>query len=169
MQALVQGLKAVPEQLRALMEEHDRRSEELAHRFESTQVMIFLRRGIKPDCPRRRPEAHRDLLFAEVYPAGEMKHGPIALLDSRVPVVSIAVLGTVFDKVFNNAQGAKARDTQLIGVATECPEAELFDTLLLLLPLPLPVVDELLWDHIATHRGLDVEHPRSLVESVTLD
>jgi hypothetical protein len=75
LQALVQGLKAVPEQLRSLMEEHDRRSEELAHRFESTQVMIFLRRGIKPDCPQRRPEAHRDLLFAEVYPAGEIPPG----------------------------------------------------------------------------------------------
>jgi glucosamine 6-phosphate synthetase-like amidotransferase/phosphosugar isomerase protein len=54
-------------------------------------------------------------IHAEGYPAGEMKHGPIALLDARVPVVSIAVPGTVFDKVLSNAQEAKARDAQLIG------------------------------------------------------
>ena len=62
-----------------------------------------------------------------------MKHGPIALLDVRVPVVLIAVPGTVFDKVLSNAQEAKARDAQLIGVAPACGDTELFD---LLLPLP---------------------------------
>jgi glucosamine--fructose-6-phosphate aminotransferase (isomerizing) len=85
----------------------------------------------------------------------------IDLLDSRVPVVSIAVPGTVFDKVLSNAQEAKARDAQLIGVAPECAEAELFDML-----LQVPTVDELLSPlltvipmqplsyHIAAHRGL---------------
>lgn len=62
-------------------------------------------------------------IHAEGYPAVEMKHDPIALLDARVP-------GTVFDKVPSNAQEAKARDSQLIGVAPDCADAELFDTLL---------------------------------------
>jgi glucosamine--fructose-6-phosphate aminotransferase (isomerizing) len=68
-----------------------------------------------------------------------MKHGPIALLDAKVPVVSIAVPGTVFDKVLSNAQEAKARDAQLIGVAPDCANAELFETL-----VPVPTSDELL-------------------------
>ncbi len=94
----------------------------------------------------------------------------------RVAVVSIAVPGTVFDKVLSNAQEAKARDAQLIGVAPECPDAELFDTL-----LPVPTVDELLSKlltvipmqllsyHIAAHRGLDVDQPRNLAKSVTVE
>ena len=105
-----------------------------------------------------------------------MKHGPIALLDARVPVVSIAVPGTVFEKVLSNAQEAKARDAQLIGVAPDCADAELFDTL-----LPVPTVDELLSPlltvipmqllsyHIAAHRGLDVDQPRNLAKSVTVE
>jgi glucosamine--fructose-6-phosphate aminotransferase (isomerizing) len=59
-----------------------------------------------------------------------MKHGPIALLDSHVPVVSIAMPGPVFEKVLSNAQEAKARDAQMIGVAPEGPDTELFDALL---------------------------------------
>ena len=66
-----------------------------------------------------------------------MKHGPIALLDSRVPVVSIAVPGLVFEKVLSNAQEAKARDAQLIGVAPQGADADLFDEL-----LPVPSVSE---------------------------
>ena len=115
-------------------------------------------------------------IHAEGYPAGEMKHGPIALLDAKVPVVSIAMPGAVFDKVLSNAQEAKARDAQLIGVAPECPDAELFDVL-----LPVPAVDELLSPlltvipmqllsyHIAAHRGLDVDQPRNLAKSVTVE
>jgi glucosamine--fructose-6-phosphate aminotransferase (isomerizing) len=105
-----------------------------------------------------------------------MKHGPIALLDARVPVVSIAVPGTVFEKVLSNAQEAKARDAELIGVAPACPDSEIFDVL-----LPVPVVDELLSPlltvipmqllsyHIAAHRGLDVDQPRNLAKSVTVE
>ena len=103
-------------------------------------------------------------------------HGPIALLDARVPVVSIAMPGTVFDKVLSNAQEAKARDAQLIGVAPEGPDTEVFDVL-----LPVPEVDELLSPlltvipmqllsyHIAAHRGLDVDQPRNLAKSVTVE
>ncbi len=128
-QVLVAGLKAVPEQLRELVEEHDRRSEELAHRFESTQDVIFLGRWINHPIALEGALKLKEISYvhAEGYPAGEMKYGPIALLDAKVPVVSIAVPGTVFDKVLSNAQEAKARDAQLIGVAPAGPDAELFD------------------------------------------
>ena len=98
-----------------------------------------------------------------------------ALLDSRVPVVSIAVPGVVFEKVLSNAQEAMARDAQLIGVAPQGPDTDLFDEL-----LPVPSVSEwisplltvvpmqLLSYHIAAHRGLDVDQPRNLAKSCLL-
>ena len=105
-----------------------------------------------------------------------MKHGPIALLDAQVPVVSIAVPGLVFDKVLSNAQEAKARDAQLIGVAPEGPDTTLFDELLpvpetseWISPLLTVIPMQLLSYHIAAHRGLDVDQPRNLAKSVTVE
>jgi glucosamine--fructose-6-phosphate aminotransferase (isomerizing) len=175
---LAAALRQVPEQLRQLVDDHDRRCEQLAHLFADTQDVIFLGRGINYPIALEGALKLKEISYihAEGYPAGEMKHGPIALLDARVPVVSIAVPGSVFDKVLSNAQEAKARDAQLIGVAPDCPDAELFDTL-----LPVPVVDELISPlltvipmqllsyHIAAHRGLDVDQPRNLAKSVTVE
>jgi glucosamine--fructose-6-phosphate aminotransferase (isomerizing) len=175
---LAAGLRALPQQLRELVDDHDRRCEQLGHLFADTQDVIFLGRGINYPIALEGALKLKEISYihAEGYPAGEMKHGPIALLDARVPVVSIAVPGAVFDKVLSNAQEAKARDAQLIGVAPECADAELFDTL-----LPVPVVDELLSPlltvipmqllsyHIAAHRGLDVDQPRNLAKSVTVE
>ena len=175
---LAAGLRALPAQLRELVDDHDRRCEQLAHLFADTQDVIFLGRGINYPIALEGALKLKEISYihAEGYPAGEMKHGPIALLDARVPVVSIAVPGTVFEKVLSNAQEAKARDAQLIGVAPDCADAELFDTL-----LPVPTVDELLSPlltvipmqllsyHIAAHRGLDVDQPRNLAKSVTVE
>jgi glucosamine--fructose-6-phosphate aminotransferase (isomerizing) len=178
LKALVVGLRAVPQQLRQLVDDHDRRCAELAHRFEGTRDVIFLGRGINYPIALEGALKLKEISYihAEGYPAGEMKHGPIALLDARVPVVSIAVPGTVFDKVLSNAQEAKARDAQLIGIAPVGLDTEIFDLL-----LPVPEVDELLSPlltvipmqllsyHIAAHRGLDVDQPRNLAKSVTVE
>ena len=175
---LVEQLRLVPALLQTLVVDHDRRCAELAHLFADTQDVIFLGRGINYPIAMEGALKLKEISYihAEGYPAGEMKHGPIALLDARVPVVSIAVPGTVFDKVLSNAQEAKARDAQLIGVAPEGPDTELFDVL-----LPVPAVDELLSPlltvipmqllsyHIAAHRGLDVDQPRNLAKSVTVE
>ena len=175
---LVAELRQLPGLLQRLVEDHDQRCAELAHLFAETQDVIFLGRGINYPIAMEGALKLKEISYihAEGYPAGEMKHGPIALLDARVPVVSIAVPGTVFDKVLSNAQEAKARDAQLIGVAPACADTELFDVL-----LPLPEVDELLSPllsvipmqllsyHIAAHRGLDVDQPRNLAKSVTVE
>ena len=175
---LASALRLIPAQLKQLVSDHDQRCEQLAHLFADTQDVIFLGRGINYPIALEGALKLKEISYihAEGYPAGEMKHGPIALLDARVPVVSIAVPGVVFDKVLSNAQEAKARDAQLIGVAPDCPDSELFDTL-----LPVPVVDELLSPlltvipmqllsyHIAAHRGLDVDQPRNLAKSVTVE
>jgi glucosamine--fructose-6-phosphate aminotransferase (isomerizing) len=178
LQRLVAGLRQIPEQLRQLIEDHDQRAAALAHQFESTQDVIFLGRGINFPIALEGALKLKEISYihAEGYPAGEMKHGPIALLDARVPVVSIAVPGTVFDKVLSNAQEAKARDAQLIGVAPPCPDSEIFDVLLpvpeldeLLSPLLTVIPMQLLSYHIAAHRGLDVDQPRNLAKSVTVE
>ncbi|MFZ0407736.1 MAG: glutamine--fructose-6-phosphate transaminase (isomerizing) [Cyanobium sp.] len=175
---LASALRLIPAQLKQLVSDHDQRCEQLAHLFADTQDVIFLGRGINYPIALEGALKLKEISYihGEGYPAGEMKHGPIALLDARVPVVSIAVPGVVFDKVLSNAQEATARDAQLIGVAPDCPDSELFDTL-----LPVPVVDELLSPlltvipmqllsyHIAAHRGLDVDQPRNLAKCVTVE
>ena len=95
---------------------------------------------------------------------------------AAVPVVSIAMPGLVFEKVLSNSQEAKARDAQLIGITTDGPESEIFDYL-----FPIPKVSEwispllsvipmqLLSYYIAAHRGLDVDQPRNLAKSVTVE
>jgi glucosamine--fructose-6-phosphate aminotransferase (isomerizing) len=178
LRGLVEQLRALPAVLQELVEDHDRRCADLAHLFADTQDVIFLGRGINYPIAMEGALKLKEISYihAEGYPAGEMKHGPIALLDARVPVVSIAVPGSVFEKVLSNAQEAKARDAQLIGVAPACDDSDLFDVL-----LPLPEVDELLSPlltvipmqllsyHIAAHRGLDVDQPRNLAKSVTVE
>ena len=178
LKALVAQLRQLPQQLEALVADHDQRCASLAHRFEGTQDVIFLGRGINYPIALEGALKLKEISYihAEGYPAGEMKHGPIALLEARVPVVSIAMPGLVFEKVLSNAQEAKARDAQLIGVAPQGPDTDLFDTL-----LPVPEIDEflsplltvipmqLLSYHIAAHRGLDVDQPRNLAKSVTVE
>ncbi len=176
--ALVDELRSLPKQLDALIAQHDQLSEAMAHRFAETQDVIFLGRGINYPIALEGALKLKEISYihAEGYPAGEMKHGPIALLDSHLPVISIAVPGVVFEKVLSNAQEAKARDAQLIGIAPICADSEIFDEL-----LPVPEVSEwisplltvvpmqLLSYHIAAHRGLDVDQPRNLAKSVTVE
>ena len=176
--ALADELRALPGQLKTLVDLHDQRCEALAHRFAETRDLIFLGRGINYPIALEGALKLKEISYihAEGYPAGEMKHGPIALLDAHVPVVSIAVPGVVFEKVLSNAQEAKARDAQLIGVAPDGPDTALFDELLAvplvsewISPLLTVVPMQLLSYHIAAHRGLDVDQPRNLAKSVTVE
>ncbi len=180
MDEIIQGLRQLPAQLELVLESQERYVEELSHDFSETQDFIFIGRGINYPIALEGALKLKEISYihAEGYPAGEMKHGPIALLDEKVPVVAIATLGSVYEKVLSNAQEAKARDAKLIGVVPmNDPEAEeTFDAL-----LPVPAVDELLSPvltvvplqllsyHIAARRGLDVDQPRNLAKSVTVE
>jgi glutamine---fructose-6-phosphate transaminase (isomerizing) len=177
---IVVGLRQLPAQIELVLESQERYIEELAHNFAETQDFIFLGRGINFPIALEGALKLKEISYihAEGYPAGEMKHGPIALLDAKVPVVAIAMPGSVYEKVLSNAQEAKARDARLIGVTPiNDPEAaETFDDL-----LPVPAVEELLSPiltviplqllayHIAARRGLDVDQPRNLAKSVTVE
>ncbi|MGB7417414.1 MAG: glutamine--fructose-6-phosphate transaminase (isomerizing) [Thermosynechococcaceae cyanobacterium] len=177
---IVDELRTLPALLELVLESQERYVETLAHDFVETKDFIFIGRGINFPIALEGALKLKEISYihAEGYPAGEMKHGPIALLDAKVPVVAIAMPGTVFEKVLSNAQEAKARDAQLIGVTpmNEQEARETFDTL-----LPVPQVDELLSPlvtmvplqllsyHIAAIRGLDVDQPRNLAKSVTVE
>lgn len=180
MEEILIGLRQLPAQIELVLESQERYIEELAHNFAETQDFIFLGRGINFPIALEGALKLKEISYihAEGYPAGEMKHGPIALLDAKVPVVAIAMPGTVYEKVLSNAQEAKARDARLIGVTpmNEHEAAETFDDL-----LPVPHVEELLSPiltviplqllayHIAARRGLDVDQPRNLAKSVTVE
>lgn len=177
---IIAGLRQLPSQIELVLSRQEHYLEELAHEFAETQDFIFLGRGINFPIALEGALKLKEVSYihAEGYPAGEMKHGPIALLDSKVPVVAIAMPGTVYEKVLSNAQEAKARDARLIGVTPmHDPEAaQTFDIL-----LSVPVVEELLSPilavmplqllayHIAARRGLDVDQPRNLAKSVTVE
>ncbi len=180
LEAILVGLRQLPAQMEVVLESQERYIEELAHDFAETQDFIFLGRGINFPIALEGALKLKEISYihAEGYPAGEMKHGPIALLDAKVPVVAIAMPGAVYEKVLSNAQEARARDARLIGVTPmdEQEAADTFDTL-----IPVPHVDELLSPiltviplqllayHIAARRGLDVDQPRNLAKSVTVE
>jgi glucosamine--fructose-6-phosphate aminotransferase (isomerizing) len=117
-------------------------------------------------------------IHAEGYPAGEMKHGPIALIDREMPVVCLTLKDAVWDKMLSQVEQARARGGQVIAVATDGDDliADKADHVLWLPetpPLLAPVVSviplQLLAYHIAVRRGTDVDQPRNLAKSVTVE
>jgi glucosamine--fructose-6-phosphate aminotransferase (isomerizing) len=121
-------------------------------------------------------------IHAEGYPAGEMKHGPIALIDEQVPVVAIAPRNEVFDKMLGNIQEAKARGGAIVALTTDGQDKlssilnpatdfilSLPQTTPLLTPIVLVLPLQLLAYHIAVRRGCDVDQPRNLAKSVTVE
>jgi glutamine---fructose-6-phosphate transaminase (isomerizing) len=177
---IITGLRHIPKEIEATLDKQEKLTEQLAHDFAETTDFIFLGRGINFPIALEGALKLKEISYihAEGYPAGEMKHGPIALLDAKVPVVSIAVPGSVYEKVISNSQEAKARDSRLIGVTPiEDGEAgEIFNDLLpianvdeLLSPILTVIPLQLLAYHIAARRGLDVDQPRNLAKSVTVE
>jgi glucosamine--fructose-6-phosphate aminotransferase (isomerizing) len=175
---IINQLRQLPVQMENILAKEDHHSSELAHDLKNTKDVIFIGRGINFPIALEGALKLKEISYihAEGYPAGEMKHGPIALLDEEVPVVTIAVPGVVYEKVLSNAQEAKARDARLIGVTVAGEEADIFNDILavpevdeLLSPLLTVIPLQLLAYHIAAHRGLDVDQPRNLAKSVTVE
>jgi glutamine---fructose-6-phosphate transaminase (isomerizing) len=179
MAVIINGLHQLPTQIEQILNTQGTAIEELSHSFLETQDFIFLGRGINFPIALEGALKLKEISYihAEGYPAGEMKHGPIALLDAKVPVVTIAMPGSVYEKVLSNAQEAKARDAQLIGVTSLHRHAtDVFDAVLsvppvdeILSPILTTIPLQLLAYHIAAIRGLDVDQPRNLAKSVTVE
>ncbi|MCK5690215.1 SIS domain-containing protein, partial [Myxococcota bacterium] len=117
-------------------------------------------------------------IHAEGYPAGEMKHGPIALIEEGLPVIAVATQGPLYEKMISNIQEVRARDGFMIAIASEgderiqevahevirIPEADP-----MIAPLLAAVPLQLLSYHVADLRGTDIDQPRNLAKSVTVE
>jgi glucosamine--fructose-6-phosphate aminotransferase (isomerizing) len=158
--------------------------EEVAARFHTRTDFLYLGRGINYPIALEGALKLKEISYihAEGYPAGEMKHGPIALIDERMPVVTIAPRDHVFEKMIGNMQEAKARGGSVIALTTigdsklsqildakqdhiiQVPQApELLTPVVMVLPM------QLLAYYIAVRRGCDVDQPRNLAKSVTVE
>jgi len=158
--------------------------DKVAERFYNRTDFLFLGRGINYPIALEGALKLKEISYihAEGYPAGEMKHGPIALIDERMPVVAIAPNDHVFEKMMGNVQEAKARGGSVIALTTEGDPrmAGVLDplrdviiplpaTTALLTPVVMTIPLQLLAYHIAVRRGCDVDQPRNLAKSVTVE
>jgi len=162
----------------------DRAIQTVAHRFYAHQNFLYLGRGITYPIALEGALKLKEISYihAEGYPAGEMKHGPIALIDEQMPVVALLPRGQVFEKMASNLQEARARGGAVIVLTDAGPdEVEPLidparDALIavpssspLLTPVVMVIPLQLLAYHIAVRRGCDVDQPRNLAKSVTVE
>jgi glucosamine--fructose-6-phosphate aminotransferase (isomerizing) len=159
-------------------------TERIAEKFYNRTDFLFLGRGINYPIALEGALKLKEISYihAEGYPAGEMKHGPIALIDERMPVVAIAPDDHVFEKMIGNVQEAKARGGSVIAITTEGDSrlSAILDpkndvilamprTADMLTPVIMTIPLQLLAYHIAVRRGCDVDQPRNLAKSVTVE
>jgi glucosamine--fructose-6-phosphate aminotransferase (isomerizing) len=154
--------------------------EELAALFFKRQNFLYLGRGINYPIALEGALKLKEISYihAEGYPAGEMKHGPIALIDENMPVVAITVNDGVYEKMISQIEQVKARNGVVIAVATEGDQfirtkadhiIYVPETSPLLAPVLTVIPLQLLAYHVAVRRGADVDQPRNLAKSVTVE
>ena len=176
---VIKGLAELPDLLAVILQQSDA-IRRVAERFVDREHFLYLGRGLHFPLALEGALKLKEISYihAEGYPAGEMKHGPIALIDSRMPVVAIAPRGATYEKMTSNIEEIKARDGIVIAIATEGdgemaakgdlvisvpPAPEWLQPILLALPL------QLLAYHLGVLRGSDVDQPRNLAKSVTAE
>jgi len=176
---LIQALEALPGQIEQILAQ-DNEIREIAKAYQHHNNFLYLGRG--PNFPVALEGALKlkeiSYVHAEGYPAAEMKHGPIALIDENMPVVVIATRDGGYQKIVGNVEEVKARKGRIIAVATEGDEEIVKkadhtilipETLNLLTPILSVIPLQLLAYHIAVLRGCDVDRPRNLAKSVTVE
>ncbi len=181
---LLRGLDQLPVQIEEILRSNGK-LKALAESLFEKRDFLYLGRGINYPIALEGALKLKEISYihAEGYPAGEMKHGPIALIDEHLPVIALAPDDHVFEKMIGNIQEAKARGGQVI-VLTNASKRDAFNEILdsardvvltvpdadpLLTPILLTVPLQLLAYHIAVRRGCDVDQPRNLAKSVTVE
>lgn len=177
--ALVDDLRLIPELVGECLD-REAEVEEVANFLKEARDMLYLGRGINMPIAYEGALKMKEISYmhAEAYPAGEMKHGPIALVDKDMPVLAICTKDPWYEKMISQVEQAKARGGSVIAVATigdERVEA-LVDRVLwvpdapwMLSPVVTVIPLQILAYHIARLRGLDVDQPRNLAKSVTVE
>ena len=158
----------------------DEQIKELAHKYFKKSDFLFLGRGIMFPIALEGALKLKEISYihAEAYAAGEMKHGPIALIDENMPVVVIANQGPLYDKLISNLEQVRARDGQVIAIATE-GDTEIADKANDVIYVPdlgdfltsiiISIPMQLFAYHVAIRKGTDVDQPRNLAKSVTVE
>ncbi len=177
--SIVKELHAIPQKMEEVLKLNDRIAD-LSRIFTYARNFLYLGRGYNYPVALEGALKLKEISYihAEGYPAAEMKHGPIALIDSDMPVVVIATHNAMYEKVLNNIQEIKARKGKVIAIVTEGDNTisriadeviELPDTIECLEPLLSTIPLQLLAYHIAVCKGKNVDQPRNLAKSVTVE
>ncbi|MBO6018656.1 MAG: glutamine--fructose-6-phosphate transaminase (isomerizing) [Prevotella sp.] len=176
---VVKGLNEIPDKIREVLKANDR-VKDLARIFTYAHNFLYLGRGFSYPVALEGALKLKEISYihAEGYPAAEMKHGPIALIDSDMPVVVIATHNAMYEKVLSNIQEIKARKGRVIALVSKGDKTisaiadeviELPDVQECLEPLVATVPLQLLAYHVAVCKGMDVDQPRNLAKSVTVE
>ena len=176
---IVKGLSEIPVKIREVLQTNDR-VKDLARTFTYAHNFLYLGRGFSYPVALEGALKLKEISYihAEGYPAAEMKHGPIALIDSDMPVVVIATHNAMYEKVLSNIQEIKARKGRVIALVSkgDLTIAKIADEVIelpdveeCLEPLVATIPLQLLAYHVAVCKGKDVDQPRNLAKSVTVE
>ena len=177
--AVTQGLSQIPDKIREVLKTNEKVAD-LARTFTYAHNFLYLGRGFSYPVALEGALKLKEISYihAEGYPAAEMKHGPIALIDSDMPVVVIATHNAMYEKVLSNIQEIKARKGRVIALVTKGDETiskiadeiiELPEIMECLEPLVATIPLQLLAYHVAVCKGKNVDQPRNLAKSVTVE
>jgi glutamine---fructose-6-phosphate transaminase (isomerizing) len=178
--ALGAALRALPAAAERALDQADATAADLARRYVDSRGFMYVGRGYSYPTALEGALKLKEISYihAEGYAAGELKHGPISLLDAEYPLVAVATRSSVYDKLISNVMEGRARDARVIAVATEGdPQIERFaddvcwvpDTHEALSPVLAIIPLQLFAYHAAVARGTDVDQPRNLAKSVTVE
>jgi len=176
---LLRELDALPDKINRILDDTDA-IEQLAQKYQDYSDFFYLGRGYGYPCALEGTLKHKEcaLVHAEAYPAGEMKHGPLALIDKHFPTFVIATDSVLLEKTMSNIQEIRARGGPVIAIATEGNKTiqKLADDVIYvpksmeqISPLLAAVVMQLFSYYVAVLKGYDVDRPRNLAKSVTVE
>jgi len=178
-QHILDELHKLPDKIKTILAQ-SHLIEEIAERYKNNRNFLYLGRGINFPVALEGALKLKEISYihAEGYPAAEMKHGPIALIDDNMPAVIIATKDLIYDKIINTLEEVKARHGKVIAVANDGDKriAKLADHVIyipetsqMLVPILAVIPLQLLAYYIAVKRGCDVDQPRNLAKSVTVE
>lgn len=177
---MLQEMERIPAKVEKVLKSSEEKVLQIAKEFCNSSNFLYLGRGYNFPVALEGALKLKEISYihAEGYPAAEMKHGPIALIDNEMPVVVIATQNDIYEKVLSNIQEVKARKGRIIAIVTQNDEKvknlaeyciEIPETEDALIPLLSTIPLQLLSYHIAVLRGCNVDQPRNLAKSVTVE
>jgi len=176
---ILEEMETIPEKVAEILKLNDE-IEKIADKFADSNNFLYLGRGYNFPVALEGALKLKEISYihAEGYPAAEMKHGPIALIDENMPAVFLAPNDSVYDKIISNIEEVKARKGKIIAIASVKDKnidslvdytIKIPETIRMLMPILNVIPLQLLSYHIAVKKGLDVDQPRNLAKSVTVE